>query len=176
MLVINVTTEEDFDEEGSKFIPVKTIKVELEHSLVSLSKWEEVWEKSFLNTKDKTPEEMLSYVKLMIVTPDLPPEVFQRIIQHHLGEIREYITAKMTATWFSESRTAQMGREVITAELIYYWMISMSIPMECQHWHLNKLITLIRVINAKNAPKTKMTAAQRAKLNRERLAKHNTRG
>lgn len=179
MLRIKVVLAEDFDDERQEFIESKTAIVELEHSLVSLSKWEAEWEKPFLATKDKTTDETISYVAMMLLTPDVPEEVFLKLIENHLSQITAYISAKRTATWFSEDRNASRSREVITAEIIYYWMISLSVPFECQYWHLNQLITLIRVINHKNAPKKRgrqNSAVARRALNAQRRAQHNTTG
>jgi hypothetical protein len=175
MLEIDVEREVSFDETTEKFV-VSKFRVTLEHSLVSMSKWESIWEEPFLGLKEKTSEQTISYVRMMILGDDPPPEVFQKLLKDHLSQINAHIAAKMTATRISESRNSSGSREIITSELIYYWMFSMSIPMECQFWHLNRLITLIRVFNAKNAPKKKMSAAERRALNKQRLAKHKTRG
>lgn len=176
MLAIDIPLEESYDELTSKFVLTKSFRVELEHSLVSASKWESFWEKSFLSTTEKTTEQTLSYVQMMILNEELPPRVLKKVFENHLSEINDYIGAKMTATTFSETSNASKSLETITTEIIYYWMISMNIPMECQHWHLNRLLTLIRVINTKNAPKKKMTASERRNLNKQRQAKYNTRG
>lgn len=176
MLELNVTTVESYDESTLKFTTTASVRVELEHSLVSVSKWESLWEVPFLGKEDKTSEQMVSYVRMMIQGDDPPPEVFNRVLADHLPEIKAYIEAKMTATTIAESQGPAGRPETITSELIYYWMISMQIPVEFQHWHLNRLIMLIRVITVKNAPKKKMSAADRKALNQQRLAKYNTRG
>lgn len=176
MLEINVAMEESFDETSSKFVVTSSFKVTLEHSLVSVSKWESFWKQAFLGKKDKTPEQLLSYIKFMILNDELPPGVFQKLIQFHMEVIKDYIEDEMTATKLYNDPNAPTSRETVTAELIYYWMISMGIPIQFEHWHLNRLITLIRVINVKNAPKKKMSLSERRALNRSRLSKHNTRG
>lgn len=175
MLEIDVSLEEGYDEEANKFVASKSHRVNLEHSLVSVSKWESVWEEPFLGKKEKSNKQVISYVQMMILD-EIPPEVFHKLITDHLTEIIEYIKAPMTATTISESKGSPGYREIITSEVIYFWMVSMNIPSEYQFWHLNRLIMLIRVINAKNAPKKRMTAAERQQLNRQRLQKHNTRG
>lgn len=175
MLEIDIVYNETFDESTNKFMSDR-IRVMLEHSLVSMSKWESHWEEPFLGKGDKTSEQTISYVRMMVLNTDLPPEVFQELLNAHLSTITGYIDAKMTATRIYDMKKSSVDSQIITAELIYYWMISMNVPVEFQHWHLNRLITLIRVINAKNAPKKRMSAEERRALNRQRLAKHNTRG
>lgn len=176
MLEIKVALDESFDEERSKFVITDSFKVMLEHSLVSVSKWESVWEEAFLGKKEKTTEQTLSYVSLMILNDELPPGVWQKLIEKHLEEIKTYVSADMTATKLHTDPNSPSSRETITSELIYYWMISMKVPVEFETWHLNRLITLIRVINLKNSPKKKMSPGERRSLNRQRLASQRTRG
>lgn len=176
MLEIDVVMKESYDEETKEFIPTSFHRVQLEHSLVAVSKWEAIWETAFLGRKEKTTEQTLSYVECMIVGPKPPPEVFQKLKERHLEAVRDYVSAEMTATKLHTDPNAPASRETITSELIYYWMISLNVPVEFETWHLNKLITLIRVINLKSTPKKKMSAAERRNLNRQRLGKHNARG
>jgi len=176
MLEIKVGLDESYDEETSTFLSSKTFTVHLEHSLFSVSKWESVWEEPFLGKKEKTRKQTVSYIEMMILDDNLPPEVFPRLINSHLEEIMEYVSAGMTATKINLDPNAPTSREVITSELIYYWMISMNIPIQLEHWHLNRLITLIRVINLKNTPKKRMSNAERKQLNRQRLRELGTRG
>jgi hypothetical protein len=176
MLEIDVASNELYDEKTEKFIAWGSFKVKLEHSLISVSKWEGLWEQAFLGKKEKTSEQTLSYVKMMILDENVPPEVFNNLVNRHLEEVRNYINAPMTATKLPSSQNSQQSQETITTELIYYWMISLNIPVEFENWHLNRLITLIRVINLKNSPKKKMSLSERRNLNRQRLSRNNTQG
>lgn len=176
MLEVKITLEEEFDEESSRFVTATSFTVCLEHSLSSVSKWESVWEEPFLGKKDKTQKQTISYIEMMILNEELPPGVFRQLIEKHLEEVTNYVSAGMTATKLRVDPNGPQSRETITSELIYYWMISMNIPVQFEHWHLNRLITLIRVINLKNSPKKKMSATERKNLNRERRQLRGTSG
>jgi hypothetical protein len=179
VLKIVIPGEDFFDEVTNEFIKTDDFVLELEHSLVSLSKWESISEKPFLGNAKKTPEETFGYIQAMCLTPDVPLEVFLKLTDSHIDEINKYIEAKMTATWFRETRP-KAAREIITSELIYYWMISMNIPMECEHWHLNRLFTLIKVFSEKNTKQPKMSkseiGARNRALNEARKKQYGTTG
>lgn len=158
--------ERGWDESKQEFVSVKKQTLQLEHSLISLSKWESKWCKPFIGIKEKSDEEIMEYIKCMTLTPNVKPEVYRCLTPENILEINRYIEAPMTATTFS-SKGAGIGREIITSELIYYWMITLNIPMECQKWHLNRLITLIRVCTIKNSPPKKMSRSEILRRNRE---------
>lgn len=180
MLQVTIPAGERFDENKQEFISSKEQKLQLEHSLVSLSKWESKWCKPFISNKNITDEETLDYIRCMTLTQNVPPEVYENIPNDVIQKIIEYINAPMTATWFTEEPKGKGSSEAVTAELIYYWMIALNIPLECQKWHLNRLMTLIRVCNVKNAPPKQMSKrdimSRNRALNNARRQKHNTRG
>ena len=156
MLWITVPAAEYWDEIHEEFLYKKEQTLQLEHSLVSLSKWESRWHKAFLGKQEKTDEEIRDYIRCMTLTQNVNPEVYDRLSAENYRTINAYIEAPMTATHFPEDRRTGQGRDVVTSELIYYWMISFNIPVDiCQKWHLNRLLTLIRVCSMKNAPKQK---------------------
>lgn len=182
MLTITVPESEVFDERTNEFHTLEAMTLELEHSLVSLHLWESKWEKPFISPGEKTTEETIGYVQAMTLTPNVSPEVYLRLSNDNLREINSYIESKMTATWFKELPGQPKGGtgEMITAELIFYWMVAFNIPSEYKHWHLNQLFTLIRIANEKNKPKKKMSRAdmvsERQRLNAERKAALQTTG
>ena len=153
-----------YNEETEEFIISKAQVLQLEHSLVSLSKWESKWCKPFLTKKEKTVEESIDYVRCMTLTQNVDPEVYTRITPDIVDQVAKYIEAPMTATTFSSKSNQPTSHEVVTAELIYYWMVAYNIPFECQKWHLNKLMTLINVCSIKNEPPKKM--GKKALMNR----------
>lgn len=167
MLEIVVGKQEYYDHEKQEFLYRGGTTLVLEHSLASLSKWEQKFKKPFLSSTEKTTEEVIEYIKMMVVVPVSSPVVFEQLDSDALEEINIYLNDSQTATWFSEDPTKAKGREIITNELIYYWMMTAGIPMECQYWHLNRLFTLIRVFSAKNEKPKKMSKAEISRRNRE---------
>ena len=180
MLQITVPGIELYDEKNNCFIYLKERTLQLEHSLVSLSKWESKWCKPFISKTNKTDEEVRDYVKCMTITQNVEPDVYDRLTSKNYDEIESYINAPMTATTFKEGRLGKKGSGVITNEIIYYWMSSLGIWKECEKWHLNRLLTLIRVCNEKNAPSKKMSKSeimkQNAAMNAARRQKLNSKG
>lgn len=178
-LVIQLTPE-GWDEEKEEFVQAKEQILQLEHSLISLSKWESKWCKPFLSKVEKTDEEVLDYIKCMTLTQNIKPDVYEKLNKTHMDQINKYIEAPMTATFINEDSNGKINREPVTSELIYYWMISLQIPFECQKWHLNRLLSLIKVINFKNTPPKKHSRreimSRNAALNASRRQRLNTRG
>lgn len=179
MLKVKIPGIELWDEKNEVFIPTKDQVLLLEHSLVSLSKWEQKWEKPFLSKEPKTREEVIDYIRCMTITQNVPPIVYSAIPQSVFDEVSAYIERPMTATTFRKDNRPP-SREIITAEVIYYWMIGFQIPAEYQKWHLNQLLTLIQVCNIKNTPPKKRSKreimSQNRALNEARRAKFNTGG
>ena len=182
MLKITIPAMEYYDETTESFINTKEQTLQLEHSLVSLSKWESRWKKPFLTKGEKTKEQTIDYIKCMTITQNVNPIIYLGITDKIVEEVSAYIDDSMTATWFNdEVQSQQSNRQTkrITSEVIYYWMIACNIPFECQKWHLNRLLTLIRVCNAYNNPKKmskKEILARNKALNEARKAQHNTKG
>ena len=180
MLEITIPETEQWDELKQEFVYTKAQTLQLEHSLISLSRWESKWCKPFLSKEDKTFEETIDYIRCMTLNRYVPDEVYGCLTRSNIKQINEYISAPMTATWFSKDTTERSSREQITSELIYYWMIALNIPFECQKWHLNRLLTLIRVCNLKNQPSKKMSRreimSRNAALNAARRKQLGTNG
>lgn len=168
MLQIVVPAGEHFNKVTREFLYNKETVLNLEHSLVSISKWEAKWHKPFLTTKKKTVEETRDYVRCMTLTQNVNPIVYLSLTNENIEAVNAYIDDPMTATVISKKEGASKGgREIITNEVIYSWMIGLQIPVEFQKWHLNRLITLISVCNENNKPKEKMSEKQVMKSNDE---------
>lgn len=167
MLKLHVLESEFFDEERQEFVEGSSYELELEHSLSSLSKWESIFEKPFLGKEQKTHEEVLMYIKCMIITKGIPDNIVSMLTDEQTAQINAYIEAKHTATWFTDFSKPTTSRETITSELIYYWMFSLTIPIECEDWNLNRLLTLIKIFQVKNQPPKKMSRSEIAARNRE---------
>jgi hypothetical protein len=180
MLEIKIPATEQWDELKQEFVYTKEQTLRLEHSLVSLSKWESKWCKPFLSKQDKTNEEIIDYIKCMNTTQNVDPNIFRCLSNDNMLSIKQYIEAPMTATTFAKDTNKKPNREIVTSELIYYWMIALNIPFECQKWHLNRLLTLIQVCNIKNQPPKKMSKkdimSRNAALNAARRQQLNTKG
>jgi len=184
MLQLTIPPAEFWDEKKEEFVCTKGATLQLEHSLISLSKWESKWCKSFLSPKnqaERTPEEFIDYVRCMTLTQNVDPEVYAHLTRANLDTIHKYINAPMTATHFSSNpSTGSPSRDVKTAEVIYWEMIGLGIPFECQKWHLNRLFTLIEVCVRKSGTRKPMNKRdimrRNSRLNAARRKKYNTRG
>ena len=180
MLQITIPAVDLWDEVKEEFVSRKEQTLQLEHSLVSLRKWESKWCKPFLSSKDKTQEEVIDYVKCMTLTQNISPDTYNYLTPDNINQINAYIEAPMTATTFREDKGRGSNKEIITAEIVYDWMIALNIPFECHKWHLNSLLTLIRVCNIKNQPAKKMSKrdimSRNAALNAARREQLNSRG
>ena len=182
MLRLIIPEQEHWDEHNQQFINIKEQTLVLEHSLVSLSKWESKWNKPFLTKAAKNDEETIDYIKCMTITQNVDPIIYLFLTDEHIIQVNNYVDAPMTATWFSDEseQKSKTNSEQVTSELIYYWMIALNIPFECQKWHLNRLLTLIKVCNAKNQPKKKKSMKEimnrNRMINEARKKKYNTTG
>jgi hypothetical protein len=179
MLKIVIPPNEAFDETTNEFISFKGQTIQIEHSLVSLSKWESKWHKPFLSKGEKTTEETIDYVRCMTITQNVDPNVYKFVTSDNVKSIEAYIDERMTATTFNNPKQT-INKSIITAEIIYYWMITFNIPFECQKWHLNRLLTLINVCSAKSQPPGKMNKkeimSRNASLNAARKQALGTKG
>ncbi len=171
MLTIVIEGEENFNNENNTFETTNDTRIDFEHSLVSVSKWEAIYEKPFLSPGAKSSEEIFEYLKAMVLTPNVDPDVLYSCSQKNLDKIQEYIDSSQSATTFGSMPERRGQGEVITSELIYYWIVSFNIPFECQHWHLNRLFSLIRICNIKNSKPKKLSRMEMAQRNRELNAK-----
>lgn len=180
MLQIVTPNVELWDERTESFFEVKSQRLQLEHSLVSISKWESKWNKPFLTNEEKTDEETIDYIRCMTLTQNVKPIVYETLSNDNIVAINNYIGSPMTATIITHQENRSGAREIITSELIYYWMIALNIPIECQKWHFNRLMILIRICNIKNQPPKKMGRNERlrnnAKINAARRKKSGSKG
>lgn len=179
MISIKIPAGEMYDEVKEEFVNFNGATISLEHSLMSISKWESKWHKPFLGHDKKSIEETIDYIQCMTITQNVNPIAYKFLTPDNITDVNQYIENPMTATTFSDEH-GRPSREIITSEIIYYWMIAMNIPSEYQKWHLNRLLTLIRVCSIKNSPKKKMSAAElnarNKALNDARRKQLNTRG
>lgn len=183
MLALYIPASHGFDSDRNEFVDIKETTLQLEHSLISLKKWEQKYHVPFLDRKrEKTTDEWLYYIKCMTINQNVDDNIFRYMSVDNIKDVTAYIEDPMTATWFSDDKTkgAQKNKnEIITAEIIYYWMIELNVPIQFEKWHLNQLLTLIRVINIKHDPKKmgkKEQAMQRSALNAQRKARMHSRG
>lgn len=171
MLRIIIEGDELYNEQSETFETVNDVVLDFEHSLVSLSKWESKYNKPFLSSEKKSSGEIFDYLKIMLISHNSDPDVLYRCSQKHLDLLQEYIDSSQSATTFGSMPNRRGPSEVITSELIYYWMVAFKIPFECQDWHLNRLFALIRICNLKNSDPKKLSRNEIASRNRELNAK-----
>ena len=178
MLQITIPSFEYYDEKENMIVSVKGQDLQLEHSLVSISKWESKWKKPFLDPNPKTRAETIDYVRCMTLTQNVKPALYQGLTYDNIKQVNDYIMDPMTATTFKKRPIKSSG--IATSEVIYCSMFQLEIPKECEKWHLNRLLTLIRVCDEKGQPGKKMSKrdvmSQYRSLNAARRAKYGTRG
>jgi hypothetical protein len=176
MLSLVIKGVEVYDEKTQTFSNTDDVTIQLEHSLISISKWESKWEKPFLANKEKrTSVEILDYIRCMTIGK-VSDDVYNRLDQENIHTITQYMDRPMTATTVTEKDNKGKA-ETLTSELLYFYMISFNIPFECEKWPLNRLITLIRVCSVKNQKPEKMSKqdaiARHRQINKARRAKSN---
>lgn len=180
MLELKIPQRQFFDQQMQSFIVVPSCVLQLQHSLISLSKWQAKWNKPFMNNQGHDWKQIIDYIRFMTVNKNVDPNVYLSITPNMYQPIAKYIQAPMTATTFRQKPGVGHGRQIITAQIIYFWMIQNDIPFECQKWHLNRLLTLIRVCGQMNSSGKKMgknnVAKQNRQLNAARRARTNSRG
>lgn len=180
MKQIIIPSNELYDEVNNTFITIPETKISIEHSLVSISKWESIWHKAYLTNKEKTPKEIISYIKCMVITQNVKDYIFDYLPPNVIREITDYINNPMTATVITDISSDKSLNEVMTSELIYYFMFKLGIPKECEKWHINRLMTLIKIYGVKDKPPKKMNKndilRQNRALNAQRRARMKTRG
>lgn len=180
MLNLTIPPAELFDENTSEFIYLPAVSIKLEHSLLAISKWESKWQKPFLDKEQKKSEEFYDYIRCMTITLNIDPKVYRRLTKKQLEIINDYINSPMTATTFTTNKKEKASKEIVTSELIYYWMTVNQIPFEAEKWHINRLLTLIRICSIKNGKPDKMSKndiyAQNRALNKARRARTGSKG
>lgn len=180
MLQVIIPEKEYWDEKTNEFVYTKETVLHLEHSLVSLAKWESKWKKPFISKESKTSDETMDYIKCMTIDDNVDQNIYMSLTKDNYISINSYIEDSMTATTFTKDPMARPNRDIVTAEVLYYYMIAFNIPMECQYWHLNRLLTLIHVCDLKNRPTKKQSMKERmttnAALNAARRKQYNTTG
>ena len=178
MLRIKIPAAKGWDPIKEEFIDLPETTLNLEHSLLSMSKWESIYHKPFLSRQEKTREETIEYIKCMTMDEDVDPYVYYMLTEDNLNAISDYIENPMTATTVREQKG--QSRRIITNEVLYFQMFSYGIPKECENWHLNRLITLLKVFNAETAPQKSMSKTEilerNHKLNMQRRAMLNSKG
>lgn len=180
MLPIEIQPTELYDDINEEYVYIERQTLQLEHSLISISKWESKWHKPFFSKQGKTTEEVLDYVRCMTINKNVKPNTYLALNRDHISKINNYIEDPMTATTFSKNTNGKINREQITSELIYYWMIKLEIPVEFERWHIKRLLTLIKVFEVKDTPHKKMSKQElirrNTELNAQRRAKLNSKG
>lgn len=169
-----------WNKQTEKFIEIEAQTIKLEHSLRSIRLWESKWKKSYIFTKEKTVEEAFDYIKHMTLNR-VNPNVYYALTEEDVLSIKKYIEDPMTATTIDNIQKKQSSNEIVTAELIYYWMIAQNIPWQFENWHINQLMTLIEVCALKNDPNPKKMSrneifARNKALNAQRKAALKSRG
>ena len=170
-----------FNEATNEFFDIRETYLTMEHSLVSISKWESKWHIPYLAPGEKTPEQALDYLRCMTITQNIQPGIYNYIPDTEMRRIKNYIEDSMSAYKFKEEEGKGRTKKAITSDYLYFCMVTYRIPVEFERWHLNRLITLIQICSEENNPKKNKKSKRRitsdyAALNAARRAKLGTTG
>lgn len=173
MLELHISETELWDPVSEKFLLVKEQSLPLEHSLLSISKWEEKWHKPMplINNERLSGDEFLDYVRCMTISRNPDPLVYRCITAREVEAIMAYINDPHTATWFGNEKSGGNDKRPLTTELIYHLMFAFGVSKECEKWHLNRLMTQLRVEYEESKPSKKKTPAEIAERHRMLNAK-----
>lgn len=132
----------------------KVVRLQFEHSLRSLSKWESKNKIAFLAGREKTPAQMVDYYRCMLLSPE-DPDLVYLLDPSQMEELTNYINENQTASSVPNEGPTQYNPETTTSELVYFWMTALKINWEAQDWHFSRLMMLVQITSYKQQPPKK---------------------